>query len=382
MNRLRVAVNMTWCIPGRVGGSEEYLCRQLLGLPSEPFSVETFVPQGFRVAHPEIVERHTVTELPHDSTSRGHRVWSESTWLYRRTESFDLVHHGGGTIPMRTRRPVVLTIHDLQYLTFPQYFRTARRVYLQGVMPRSARRADVITVPSEFVRRSVVEAYGIDSDRIVVVPHGVEHSLGRNATDPDTLRRKYGLGQGPIVVMPAVTHPHKGHQFLLDVMERSWRKAGLTLVLIGGAGLAENEVARRATSAGLRQCVVKLGRVPADDRDGLVAMAEAMAFPSEYEGFGAPVIEAMALGTPVVVSDRTCLPDIVGDAGIVLPLDRELWAGALDVVRTRRVELVARGRRRIEEFSAEASGRAVAAAYGRAMEFSGVSEQSLRSEPR
>lgn len=378
MNRIRVAVNMTWCIPGRVGGSEEYLCRQLLGLALETFSVEVFVPRRFREAHPEIVERHTVTELPHDSMSRLRRVWSESTWLYRRTESFDLVHHGGGTVPMRLRRPVVLTVHDLQYLTYPQYFRSARRVYLQQVMPRSARRADVITVPSEFVRRSVVEAYGIDPDRVVVVPHGVEDTLGRNATDPDTLRRKYGLGQGPIVVMPAVTHPHKGHLFLLEVMERSWRDAGVTLVLIGGTGLAEREVANRASSASLHRWVKKLGRVPADDRDGLVAMAEAMVFPSEYEGFGAPVIEAMALGTPVVVSDRTCLPDIVGDAGIVLPLDHEAWAGALDLIRTRHDDLVSSAQRRIELFTAEESGRALAGAYRRAMDYSGPAS---RGEP-
>lgn len=380
MSRSRIAVNMTWCIPGGVGGSEEYLCRQLLGLPSESFSVEVFAPQGFLPAHPEIVARHTVTELPHDSTSRARRLWSESTWLYRRTDSFDLVHHGGGTVPVRLRRPVVLTIHDLQYLTYPHYFSAPRRIYLQQVMPRSARRADVITVPSEFVRRSVVEAYGIDPDRILVVPHGVEDTLGQNATDPDTLRRKYGLGQGPIVVMPAVTHPHKGHLFLLEVMERSWANAGVTLVFIGGAGLAEGDVVRRMANDALGRCVVKLGRVPAADRDGLIAMAEAMVFPSEYEGFGAPVIEAMALGTPVVASDRTCLPDVVGDAGIVLPLDRDAWAVALDLVRGRREELVSRGRRRIQDFSATRSGEALAVAYRRAMESAGTSDRRSRSE--
>lgn len=380
MSRSRVAVNMTWCIPGGVGGSEEYLCRQLLGLPVESFSVEVFVPEGFRSAHPEIVACHEVTELPHDATSRARRLWSESTWLYRRTDSFDLVHHGGGTVPVRSRGPVVLTIHDLQYLTYPQYFRPTRRIYLQQVMPRSARRAAVITVPSEFVRRSVVDAYDIDPDRIVVVPHGVEDSLGRSATDPDTLRRKYGLGQGPIVVMPAVTHPHKGHLFVLDVMERSWGSAGVTLVLIGGAGLAESDVVRRAASDALHRCVRKLGRVPDADRDGLVAMAEAMVLPSEYEGFGAPVIEAMVLGTPVVASDRTCLPEVVGDAGIVLPLERDAWVGALDLVRDRRSELVARGHERVRAFSAARSGEALAVAYRRAMESAGTSDSPSRDE--
>lgn len=365
MKQFRVAVNLTWCIPGVVGGSEEYLCRQLFGLPADSFEVEVFAPRGFRAAHPEIVERHGVTELAHDATSRMHRIWSESTWLYRRTGSFDLVHHGGGTVPVRHRSPVVLTIHDLQYLSHPQYFHPTRRAYLQRVMPRSARESDLITVPSEFVRGSVADAYDIDPQRIFVVPHGVEGTLGRRATDPDLLRARYGLGAGPIVVMPAVTHPHKGHQFLLDVMESSWSKSGVTLVLIGGTGSAEAEVVRRVTSDSLRPCVAKLGRVPAEDRDGLVAMSEALVFPSEYEGFGAPVIEAMALGTPVVVSDRTCLPEVVGDAGLVLPLDVEAWAGALDIVRSRHDDFVARGFQRVGRFSAERSGEALADVYRR-----------------
>lgn len=363
MTRPRVAVNMMWCRPGQVGGSEEYLCRQLLGLPDNAFTVEVFAPQGFSSAHPEIARRHTVIELGHDSSSRLRRIWSESTWLYHRTRSSDVVHHGGGTVPFLHRSPVLVTIHDLQYLEYPQYFSGARLAYLRRVMPRSARRADLIAVPSAFVKASVISGYGIDTDRVVVVPHGVEKSLGANATDALTLRSKYALGEGPIVVLPAVTHPHKGHQFLFDVLERSWAAQGITLVLIGGAGLAEDEVCQRLENAPLQKSVVKLGRVPAADRDGLIAMAEALVFPSEYEGFGAPVIEAMALGTPVITSDRACLPEVVGDAGLVLPLDIEQWVEALGDVRIRREDLRQRGQRRLAEFTAEKSGEALAVAY-------------------
>lgn len=360
-----VAVNLSWCIPGRVGGSEEYLCRQLLGLPSDVASVEVFAPRGFGSAHPEISERFGLVELPHDSSRRIHRLWLESTFLYRRTRNFDVVHHGGGTVPLVYRSPVLLTIHDLQYLTYPQYFRPARRAYLRRIMPRSARRADLIAVPSDYVRRSVAAAYDIDMDHIVVVPHGVEDTLGRDAPTPEELRSRYDLGAGPIVVMPAMTHPHKGHGFILDVMKRSWASAGVTLVLIGGAGLADDEVRRRlATDTSLGN-VRKLGRVPSTDRDGLIAMARAMVFPSEYEGFGAPVIEAMALGTPVICSDRTCLPEVVADAGLVLPLDVEVWADALTGVDARREELVVKGFERRKSFTAQRSGEALAAAYRR-----------------
>lgn len=360
-----IAVNLTWCLPGGVGGSEEYLCRQLLGLPDGQFAVEVFAPRGFGQAHPEIANRHNVIELRHDSSSRLRRMWSESTWLYHRTRSSTLVHHGGGTIPLAYRSPTLVTIHDLQYLEYPQYFRRARLTYLRRVMPRSAHRADLIAVPSAFVKASVVAAYGIDADRVVVVPHGVEHTLGVEATDAKTLRSKYNLGSGPIVVMPAVTHPHKGHDFIFDVMERSWAKQNVTLVLIGGTGLAEDDVCRRIASGVLGSSVAKLGRVSAADRDGLVAMAEAMVFPSEYEGFGAPVIEAMALGTPVITSDRASLPEVVGDAGLVLPLEVDSWMGALNDIRTQRDELQARGRRRALDFTAERSGATLASAYRR-----------------
>ena len=99
------------------------------------------------------------------------------------------------------------------------------------------------------------------------------------------------------------------------------------------------------------------------DRNGLLAMAEAMVFPSEYEGFGAPVVEAMALGTPVVCSDATCLPDVVGPAAVVRPLRLDAWADALDEVGRRRDELVAAGRDRARRFTTAVSGRSLLDAY-------------------
>ena len=104
--------------------------------------------------------------------------------------------------------------------------------------------------------------------------------------------------------------------------------------------------------------VVRPGRVPDAHRDGLIALADALVFPSEYEGFGAPVVEAMALGTPVIGSDQAALAEVIGDAGIVLPREPEAWADALDVLTRRGIELRAAGRRRAASFTAERSGAA------------------------
>ncbi len=360
-----VLVNMLWCVPGAVGGSEEYLVRQLLGLAEQPeprWRPRVVAARGLPAAHPELAAVTEMIEPEFESSGRARRIIGEATWLRRHTGDVDLVHHGGGTAPVRAHRPYVLTIHDLQFRTHPEYFSRLKRAYLHAVIPPSARRATVVAVPSDYVRRSVVEAYGVHEERVMIVPHGIEPSLADDATSEAELRARYDLGDGPILVYPAVTHPHKQHAFLLQMMRTHWTDPDLRLVLIGGAGTAEGVVA-----ADTDRRVRRLGRVPAADRNGLLAIAEAMVFPSQYEGFGAPLIEAMVLGAPVVCSDATCMPQIVGDAGLVRPLTPEAWAGVLDEVRRRRSELVAAGHRRAQDFTSRASGAALAEAYARAL---------------
>jgi len=360
----QVMVNMLWCVPGKVGGSEEYLVRQLLGLAEvgPAYRVSVAGAQGLAAAHPELAAAGiAVAEPDFASHNRVRRVVGESTWLRRHAAGAALVHHGGGTAPPRAGQPYVLTIHDLQFRTYPEYFTRLKRAYLGALIPRSVRRAAVVTVPSDYVRESVIEAYRADPERVLVVPHGIEPALAGEVTPADELRRLYGLGDGPVIVYPAVTHPHKQHQFLLQMMATHWTDPDLRLVLTGGAGFAEPQVAACTDPR-----VVRLGRVPAAHRNGLLAMAAALVFPSQYEGFGAPLIEAMTLGCPVVCSDATCMPGIVADAGLVRPLTAEAWANVLDEVRLRRHQLVAAGRERAQQFTARASGAALAAAYARA----------------
>lgn len=361
-----MAVNLLWCVPGDVGGSEEYLVRQLLGLAGDgaaPWRTVLYAPEGFVAAHPGLAAVCEVHEAPIDGHSRARRIATEATWLRRRIDDAPLRHHGGGTAPAGARQPYVLTIHDLQYRTFPQHFSRLKRAYLDRTIPRAARHAAAIAVPTEYVRGTVIDAYGVDPLGVVVVPHGVEPALQTDVTPGDELRRHYALGDGPVVVYPAVTHPHKNHAFLLDLLRSRWTDPALRLVLIGGVGSAEPVV----TGCTDRR-VCRLGRVPAVDRNGLIAIADALVFPSRYEGFGAPLIEAMALGTPVVAAAAACIPEVVADAGLVLPLDVDAWAGALDDVRARRSELVERGRTRAEQFTAARSGAALAGAYAVAME--------------
>ncbi len=359
-----VAVNLLWCVPGDVGGSEEYLVRQLLGLTecAAGFRPTLYVVDGFAEAHRQLAELCPMIVAPFDGASRVRRIVGEVTWFRRQASAAELRHHGGGAAPVGATRPYVLTIHDLQYLTFPEYFSRTKRMYLAAMIGRSVHEARMVAVPSDYVRTSVIEAFGADPSKVSVVPHGFEAELLSDVTPEAELRARYELGDGPVIVYPAVTNLHKNHQFLIDLLASTWRDPDLRLVLTGGRGTAESAV-RSATDPRIR----RLGRVPAADRNGLLKMAEAMVFPSKYEGFGAPLIEAMALGCPVVASNSTCIPAIVDGAGLVLPLDGAAWADALDRVQRNRASMVVAGLERSAAFTARASGAALAAVYNAAL---------------
>lgn len=185
------------------------------------------------------------------------------------------------------------------------------------------------------------------------------------------MRERYGIKSKRILFFPAITHPHKNHLFLLDLIakgEGDFADPDIVLVCAGAQGNSEQEVSAAISERGLSSRVLRLGHVDGADRNGLMQMAEALVFPSEYEGFGAPVIEAMALGTPVICSDRTSLPEVVGDAGVVLPLTAQAWSRALTTVRVRRQEFVAAGYERSRMFTVATSAEALIRAYRKALQ--------------
>ncbi len=367
----RIVVNMLWCLPGSVGGSEQYLVRQLLGVHEAAgggFKVQVVAPRGFAAAHPDLASLMQIIESPSTETSRPRRVWREMTWVAGLSRGAQLVHHGGGTMPLRLQHqpPALLTIHDVQYREFPQYFSRTKLRYLRARVPASVRRAAHIAVPSEFVKRTVVQQLGVADQRVSVVRHGVEPSLGGRATPADEIRRRLGISAASVLVYPAITHPHKNHHFLLRLI-RDGRLGDTQIVFAGGAGRAHGDVLAAIAEHDLSGRALVVGRLGDADRDGLLALADALVFPSTYEGFGAPVIEAMALGTPVITSDCAALPEVVGDAGQVVPLEVDAWVAAVERARAQRAEWQTRGRRRAAQFRSIDSGRDLAAVYRAAM---------------
>jgi alpha-1,3-rhamnosyl/mannosyltransferase len=372
MSKPSVAINMLWCVPGQVGGSEEYFVRQLLGLHeiNAPFDVAVFAPRGFSVAHPDVAKSVRIVEVGNSCTNRELRVSLENTWLASKTRKFDLVHHGGGTLPSRGNASTLLTIHDVQYLSYPQYFNAMKLRYLRNRVPSSVRRATCVATPTNYVRQSLDAAFGNVQTRSFVVRHGMEPNIGVSATDEGELRSRFHLGDARVLMFPAMTHPHKNHEFVLRLLAGPWRDLNLKLVMAGGNGLADTHVNQMIIELGLENHAIRIGRVGANDRDGLIRLAEALVFPSMYEGFGAPVVEAMALGTPVIASDCASLPEVVGDAGLSLPLEESAWANALNEVDRRRAELIARGQTRSAQFTSAKSAEDLCVTYDAALTLS------------
>jgi glycosyltransferase involved in cell wall biosynthesis len=371
---VKVAVNLLWMVPGGVGGSEEYVTRQLSALADQHLDQLTlFALPGFADAHSDLALRCRVIAAPVSGRRRELRVAAELGWLNMqlRRGRFDLVHHAGGTVPLGSPGPTVLTIHDIQYLVYPDTFSSMKLGYLRRAVPAAVKRATTIATPSRFVADTLAQAFHVSADRLVVVPNALPAGSA-NRTPPEALLAAYDL-PGRVVVYPAITYRHKNHATLLAAMAPLLRaEPTLRLVLLGGVGPCEDQLHATAATLGITSRIVRPGRIPAADRDGLYAMASVMAFPSRYEGFGIPVLEAMAAGCPVVASNVTALPEAVGDAGVLVdPDDITAWTDALRQVLDDpavSADLRTRGYRRAAAFTAETTAAALRLAYTKAGE--------------
>lgn len=362
----RLAVNLLSLVPGDVGGAEEYAVRTLAAYgrhgPSDLRPV-IYLSRAALDAHPDLSRAFDVEVHPGDGRSRPRRILAESTWLARRTAGM-AVHHFGGRIPARTGRPVALTVHDLQPLDHPGNFPFLKRRYLGWALPRSVRRADLVVAISDQVRRRIIDQLGTDPSRVVIVPIGAE-AVATNPAEPS---------DPPTILYPAVTHPHKNHLMLVEAFTRlADHHPTARLLLTGGPGTAEAEVAKAVGASRHGDRITRTGRIPAADLAACLATATVVAFPSTYEGFGIPVLEAMAAGVPVLVADGTPAADLVAglceDSGAVLaPHDPQVWADSLGRVlddRAHRTSLALRGLTAAADHTWEASAAALEHAWRR-----------------
>jgi glycosyltransferase involved in cell wall biosynthesis len=230
--------------------------------------------------------------------------------------------------------------------------------YLNKVVPRAARQADHVIVTAQATKDDLVALYGLDPAKITVMYSGVP-PMFRPVVDPAVLRAvrdKFALGDSPFVLTVGTLQPRKNHARLVRAYAKVDKR--YLLVIAGDAGWSYDETMRAIAETGQAERVRLIGYV-GDDLPALYSAATALAFPSLYEGFGFPPAESMACGTPVIVSNVSSLPEVVGDAGLqVEPLDVDALAEALVRLtedEALRAELRERGFERVKRFTWEAA---------------------------
>lgn len=364
---------MLWLVPGVVGGSEEYTTRLLAGLGEdqpENLDIVLFVLRPFADAYPELVERFRTKVVRISGRSKAVRIAVEATWLawQARRHRVDVMHHAGGTIPLVRTAPSIVTIHDLQPLVLPDNFSGIKQAYLRWRLGPSARRSVLITTLTEYTLRTIVNRLHVPNDRVAIVAPGYTSALVEEPEgDPHAT---YDI-DGPFFLFPAITYPHKNHIVLLDAFARVLAKRpDVLLVLTGASAQMEDALLAHETALGIGHRIRRLGRIERGDLDWLYRNAVAVTFPSRFEGFGLPVLEAMGHGCPVIAADATALPEVVGDSGLLVdPDDPAAWATAmLELLddEERRAWLAEAGIARIAVFRWASSVAQLAAAYDRA----------------
>ncbi len=317
---LRVAVNLTWLRPGEVGGTETYARRWLRSIASNtPHELLLFGTQrAIEAVLP--ADGHNVIGVEFEpGPTIGTRIVAERIRLTSvvRGHDVDVVHHLGGTVPfVLDNAPTSITIHDLQPLDQPGNFGPMKRRWLRRAIPESVSRADAICTPSTWVADSIRHHFSTDADAVPVWADPID-STARSSRAPT-----------PYVLYPAMTTAHKNHAVLFAAFARARRnRPDLTLICVGTTGDLDDEIRRRASRIG---GIEMRGHVTSTVYADLLAGAEQVVFPSRYEGFGLPVLEAQASGVLVAVADATALPEVAGpEARLIDPDDVAGWATAL-----------------------------------------------------
>jgi glycosyltransferase involved in cell wall biosynthesis len=343
---MRVALPLLTLVPGISGGSETYareLCRGLarVGVHEYEAMVPTLAPDAAD-GLPTLV----ATGYRASTTTPGRlRAMTGGALrpgnLRTRVDEADVIHYPL-TVPIPpARRPTVLTLLDVQHLDLPQLFPRGERLFRRLAYDRAARRASHVVVISEWVRSRVVERLGLDPDRVHAVHLGVDHE--RFTPDPSVPRELF-------LYYPARPWPHKNHARLFEAFTRVREARPELRLVLTGAGQEQ---------PGLPEGVEALGDVPLAERIDLYRRAAALVFPSLYEGFGLPPVEAMACGCPVACSSAGSLPEVVGDAAVLFPPeDPAAIAAAVLEALDRASELSALGLARATAFTWDATARA------------------------
>jgi glycosyltransferase involved in cell wall biosynthesis len=248
-------------------------------------------------------------------------LWLRKPWLYPRLLKADKAHllHVASSAPLSSPCPTVVTVHDLSYMVCPHLYSRKHRLLAELLTRRSVRRAARVITVSECSRRDIIRLFRIPSERIVVTPEApAPQYRPQAAAEVARVRATYGLAER-YVLSVCTLQPRKNLPRLIEAFAAVASEVpDVQLVLVGRSLWRGSEVPRAVARAGVESRVRFTGYVPDADLPALYTGAATFCYPSLYEGFGLPPLEAMACGTPVVTSNTSSLPEVVGDAAVTV----------------------------------------------------------------
>jgi glycosyltransferase involved in cell wall biosynthesis len=374
---MHVGLNLIYLVPGDTGGMEVYareLLPELVRLAPPGTRFTAFVSREATVADGPWGELMPAVTVPVNARRREQWVLGEQAFLpyLAARAGVDLVHSLASTAPACGRFRRVLTVHDLIYARFPSAHPGLRDRGMRVLVPLAARRSTRVIAISDSTRRDLVELLRLPEARIDVVPQGLgavrRPGLALSARET---RTRFDLGERRVLLTLSAKRPHKNLLALVGAFARIPPERRPVLVLPGYPTWHEAELRARAAELGVIADVRFEGWLSEGEIEGLWGLADAFVYPSLYEGFGLPVLEAMARGVPVACAETSSLPEVAGDAALLFaPRSEPAIARAIerllgDPALAR--DLRERGLARASEFSWERTARLTLDSYARAL---------------
>jgi glycosyltransferase involved in cell wall biosynthesis len=373
---VHVGLNLVYLVPGETGGTETY-AREL---------IPALVEQRSDLRLTAFINLETARALPGPwteligSVTVPVRVRRRIEWVrgeqqllpgLARAAGVDVVHSLANTGPARGAFRRIVTIQDLIHRFYPEAHFGLRSAGMRLLVPLAAKRSSRVIVPSEATRDDVVRLLRVPASKIDVVPLAVEPPPPAYGDADDDIRTRYSLGSRQLVVAASAKRPHKNLLRLLEALALIPSERRPALVLPGYPTPHEEELKQRAEEVGVSADVRFVGWIPGDELDALYRAAACFVFPSLYEGFGLPVLEAMARGVPVACSDRGAIAEVAGDAARAFdPESARAIATAIESILENPGEaqrLRAAGYERARKFTWSETARLTLESYERAL---------------
>lgn len=304
-------------------------------------------------------------------------IWDQFRFpAIAKNKKVDLIHQPCFSAPFSFSGPVVITIHDIISLLFPENIPFASRMFYSKWMPFSYSKATKIITISESTKNDIVRVLRIPEEKITVIPLAVDDKFRKPAKNNEVkeVAKKYNI-KNDYILHIGTLEPRKNLGFLIDVFSeviQSTTSRDLSLVITGKKGWYYEDLFDKVRKLNLEGKVIFTGYIDEADKPALYKGAKIFAFPSIYEGFGLPPLEAMASGIPVISSNTSSMGEVVGEAGILLsPKDQKEWVKAIRKVNETpqlRLEMVGKNKEQVRKFSWEKTAQKTIEVYEEAFE--------------